>query len=84
MYGQLFTLVHAADPDTDSGEGTAIFAWGMQITTDTDQFAVIYRRDRGGHSTFGVHGSADRACALYSRLVPLRVMWENSELEHSG
>jgi hypothetical protein len=83
MYGRLFTLVHAADPE--SGAGTEIFAWGMQITTDADQFAVIYRRERGGHSTFGVHASADRACALYGSFVPLRVMWETApDLEPSG
>ena len=70
MQGQLFTLVNAEDR-------TQIFAWGMQITHQDDTEAVIYRHDPStGHTTTGLHTSAEQALARWGKHRPLELVWE--------
>ncbi|MBP2321700.1 hypothetical protein JOF56_002085 [Kibdelosporangium banguiense] len=70
MEAQLFTLVSAEDPDK-------IFAWGMEIATDDDVEAIVYRRDPLTHRTmFGVHNSAEEALARYGNTRALDLQWE--------
>ena len=70
MDAQLFALVSAENPKL-------IFAWGMEISHRDNTEAVIYRHDpRSGHSTTGLHTSAEAALARWSRLGPLELRWE--------
>ena len=70
MQGRLFTLVSEYDDD-------GIFAWGMEITHPGGCATVIYRWDPATRqSTQGIHGSAEGARVLYSRIagVPLALV----------
>ena len=72
MYGRLFTLVTIDDE-------SKVFAWGLEIVTDDDLEAVIYRKDPDtGRTLFGVHDSAQAAAARWSGIVPVEVCWEES------
>ena len=72
MYGRLFTLVTI---DDDS----KVFAWGIEIDTEDDVEAVIYRKDPAtGRTLFGVHDSAQAASDRWSSIVPVEVSWEES------
>jgi hypothetical protein len=74
MYGQLFTLVTVEDD-------SKIFAWGIEIATEDDLEAVIYRKDPATARTlFGLHDSAQAACERWSSVVKLRIRWEESYL----
>lgn len=71
MEGRLFTLV-SAENDND------IFAWGMQITTPTEQEAVTYcRHPVTNHTVFGLHPNAESALRRYGRTFQLRLVWED-------
>jgi hypothetical protein len=71
MEGRLFTLVSSED------EGI-VFAWGMQITTSTEQEAVTYLRDPLTRRTiFGLHANAEAALRRYGRTLQLRLVWED-------
>ena len=73
MYGRLFTLVTI---DDDS----KIFAWGIEIVSEDDNEAVIYRKDPVTCRTlFGVHDSAQAACERWSGIVPLEICWEDED-----
>jgi hypothetical protein len=70
MQGRLFTLV-TADEDEH------VFAWGMEITTTTEQEAVTYSRNPLTNQTmFGLHTNAESALRRYSRTYQLRLIWE--------
>jgi len=72
VYGRLFTLV-TIDDDSQ------VFAWGIEIQTDDDLEAVIYRKDpANGRTLFGLHDSAQAACDRWSSIVPLEIFWEES------
>lgn len=71
MHGRLFTLV---------SEDEGIFAWGMEITHPDGRAAVIYRWDPNTRqSTQGVHGSAEGARVLYSRMAGVPLMLVDTE-----
>jgi hypothetical protein len=71
MKGRLFTLVSAEDD-------TNIFAWGMEITTPTEQEAVTYCRNPVTNQTvFGLHRNAQSALLRYSTTLQLRLVWED-------
>ncbi len=54
------------------GDGWQVVGWGLEF----DDEAVVYLRDPAGErSTHGIFASADRACALFSRIAPLRTVW---------
>ena len=73
MYGRLFTLVTI---DDDS----KIFAWGIEIVSEDDNEAVIYRKDPATSRTlFGLHDSAQAACERWSGIVPLEICWEDED-----
>lgn len=68
MQGRLFTLVDADDYD-------GIFAWCMEITHPDGRAAVVYRWDPiTRRTTQGVHGSAEGARVLYSRLAGVNLV----------
>jgi hypothetical protein len=71
MEGRLFTLV-SADNDEQ------VFAWGMQITTPTEQEAVTYCRNPVTNQTvFGLHRNAESALRRYGSTLQLRLVWED-------
>jgi hypothetical protein len=71
MEGRLFTLVSANDE-------TQVFAWGMQITTATEQEAVTYcRHPTTTQTVFGLHANAESALWRYSKTLQLRLVWED-------
>jgi hypothetical protein len=71
MHGRLFTLV---------SEDEGIFAWGMEIRHPDGCAAVIYRWDpTTRQSTQGVHGSAEGARVLYSRMAGVPLMLVDTE-----
>ncbi|MGH3876120.1 MAG: hypothetical protein ACRDSK_03690 [Actinophytocola sp.] len=73
MYGRLFTLV-TIDDDSQ------IFAWGIEIVSEDDREAVIYRKDPATSRTlFGLHDSAQAACERWSGIVPLEICWEDED-----
>jgi hypothetical protein len=73
VYGRLFTLV-TIDDDSQ------IFAWGIEIVSEDDLEAVIYRKDPATSRTlFGLHDSAQAACDRWSGIVPLEICWENED-----
>ena len=71
MEGRLFTLVSAEDE-------AMVFAWGMQITTSTEQEAVTYCRNPITNQTvFGLHSDAESALRRYGKTLQLRLVWED-------
>jgi hypothetical protein len=71
MEGRLFTLVSAEDDAN-------VFAWGMEITTATEQEAVTYCRNPITNQTqFGLHRNAESALLRYGTTVQLRLVWED-------
>ncbi|MFL6119902.1 hypothetical protein [Actinophytocola sp.] len=71
MEGRLFTLVSADDE-------TMVFAWGLQITTPTEQEAVTYCRNPVTNQTvFGLHANAESALRRYGATFQLRLVWED-------
>lgn len=71
MEGRLFTLVSAEDDNN-------VFAWGMQITTPTEQEAVTYCRNPITNQTvFGLHRDAESALRRYGSTLQLRLVWED-------
>jgi hypothetical protein len=78
VYGRLFTLVTI---DDDS----KVFAWGIEIDTEDDVEAVIYRKDPAtGRTLFGVHDSARAASDRWSSIVPVEVNWEGESYRPSA
>jgi hypothetical protein len=78
VYGRLFTLV-TIDDDSQ------IFAWGIEIVSEDDMEAVIYRKDPTTSRTlFGLHDSAQAACERWSGIVPLEICWEDEEDGYSS
>jgi hypothetical protein len=60
----------AEEPDNDGWH--EVVAWGLEFEED----AMVYLRDAGsGRSSQGIFASADRACAVFGRIAPLRVVW---------
>jgi len=53
-----------------------IFAFGMDIDLPSGREAITFRREASGHSTFGVHGSAEAAHRRFSMITPLELLWE--------
>jgi hypothetical protein len=75
MDAKLFTLVKA-------GDATQIFAWGMEISSDTGTEAVVYRHDPDtGRSNTGVHGSAESALRIWRRIAPMDLVWEPTPID---
>jgi len=75
MDAKLFTLVKP-------GDDTQIFAWGMEITSDDGTEAVLYRHDPDtGRSHTGLHGSAESALRVWSRIEPMEIVWEMTPQE---
>lgn len=71
MDGRLFTLVSAEDEDQ-------VFAWGMEITTPSEQEAVTYCRNPITNQTvFGLHRNAESALRRYGMMHQLRLVWED-------
>ena len=71
MEGRLFTLVSAEDDQH-------VFAWGMQITTPSEQEAVTYCRNPITNQTvFGLHSNAESALRRYGTTLQLRLVWED-------
>lgn len=71
MEGRLFTLVSADDDNN-------VFAWGMEITTPTEQEAVTYCRNPITNQTvFGLHRDAEAALRRYGSTLQLRLVWED-------
>jgi hypothetical protein len=71
MEGRLFTLVSADDDEM-------VFAWGMQITTPTEEEAVTYCRNPVTNQTvFGLHRNAESALLRYGTALQLRLVWED-------
>ena len=71
MEGRLFTLVTVDDDEM-------VFAWGMQITTPTEQEAVTYCRNPVTNQTvFGLHRNAESALLRYGTTLQLRLVWED-------
>jgi hypothetical protein len=71
MEGRLFTLVNAEDEDQ-------VFAWGMEITTPSEQEAVTYCRNPITNQTvFGLHRNAQSALLRYGTNLQLRLVWED-------
>ncbi len=70
MEANLFSLV----PEDDS---SLVFAWGMEVIDGDHTDAVLLRRDPvSGRSMIAQHGSAEAALRRWTRLVPLRLVWE--------
>ncbi len=78
-YGQLFTLV---ENDGDPTPDPVVFAWGVQITTASERFAVVFG-GRDANWLLGLHDSADAACARHSHMYPLAVVWAGSRTDLS-
>lgn len=72
MEARLFTLVNAED-------SSQVFAVGMEIDTDDDREAVIYRREDDGHSMIGKHTSAESALQRFNLLAPMDLVWADEE-----
>lgn len=71
MKARLFTLVNAENDDD-------VFAWGMEITTSTEQEAVTYCRNPVTSQTvFGLHRNAESALRRYGMTFQLRLVWED-------
>lgn len=73
-----FTLVHA--------ENNTIFAWGLEITRQSDEdihitSAVVYRPAVGEErDLLSTHPSAEAAHSVYARLLPVDLSWDTDEL----
>lgn len=71
MKARLFTLVNAENADD-------VFAWGMEITTPTEQEAVTYcRNPHTSRTVFGLHRNAESALRRYGTTFQLRLVWED-------
>lgn len=53
-----------------------IFAYGLDIDLPSGREVVTFRRDGSGHSTFGIHSSAEAARARFSLVTPVELVWE--------
>jgi hypothetical protein len=56
----------------------AVFAYGIEIFDGDDTDVLVYRRDPDTKKTmYGQFNSVHRALKVYSRLMPLRLLWVN-------
>jgi hypothetical protein len=76
MHAVLFSLVVDQNPDL-------IFAWGMEIINDmhidkatAKRKVVLYINDMDGREGISTHASAEAACKTWSKIVPLRIVWD--------
>src|SRR4051794_35243268 len=80
MCGQLFTLVES---DEDLSKPTpsedVVYAWGVQITTSSEQFAIVFGGGGASHMV-GVHESAEAACRHHGHMRPLALQWSSDRI----
>lgn len=74
MHSVAFTLLSEEDPDR-------VYAFGLEILKpagDVEEAITFRRNPTSGHTTFGVHASAEAACMRHSIVTPLILVRESN------
>ncbi|OLF12874.1 hypothetical protein BLA60_06315 [Actinophytocola xinjiangensis] len=77
MHASLFSLIPVDNPEQ-------IFAWGMEIitsedpeTSETTRKTIVYIHNSNDTGTLAQHTSAEAACARWSQIVPVDIVWDS-------
>ena len=74
MHASLFSLVTIDDPDV-------VFAWGMEMVSCSDdggerRKTIVHLGGPIGTGIISTHETAEKACARWSTVVPLGIVWD--------
>jgi hypothetical protein len=73
MHASLFSLVTTEDP-------TIVFAWGMEIVDyvngEERTKTILHIGPPNSSGTISTRVSAEKACARWSTIVPLDIVWD--------
>lgn len=74
MHASLFSLVTTEDP-------SAVFAWGIEMVDylgdeEERRKTIVHLGGPNGPGTISTHDTAEKACARWSKVVPLDIVWD--------